>query len=81
MVDEDHDFEKNENPQNKAVISPTLSKFWKTKYEFPAIYTGGKLLFSNKKKQILCISNFTINVYDFEKRELIKKISHVILHF
>jgi len=56
-----------------------LSKFWKTSYELPAIYTGGKILFSAKTRQILSIANFTIFVYDIETKQIAKKITHVFI--
>jgi len=68
--------EKVEN-KNQNVAFGTLSKYWKTSYEMPAIYTGGRIMFSMKKKQIFSISNFTIFIFDYETKETIKKITHV----
>ena len=74
---EEHNQISLESNKNENIISPALSKFWKTNYELPAIYTGGKIIISGKNKQILSISNFTIYITDLEEKELIKKISHV----
>lgn len=62
----------------KHILLPILSKFWKTTYELPALYTGGKIIFAIKKKQILCIANFAISVYDIEKKTYLPKIEHVL---
>lgn len=74
------DIEEEKETKKQALL-PSLSKFWRTAYELPALYTGGKIIFAIKKKQVLCIANFAISVYDIEKKIYLPQIEHVFIQY
>lgn len=58
-------------------IVPVLTKYLKIEYELPAIYTGGKIIFSQNNKFMLSLANYKIFIYDLETKSIHKKIIHV----
>lgn len=68
----------NEKNEEKQLPSPVLAKNLEITYESSAIYTGGKVLFSQCNKYMLTLANYVLHIFDLEENKLFKRIEHVI---
>lgn len=66
-----------ENEEKQQLPTPALAKNFEIMYESSAIYTGGKVLFSQCNKYMFTLANYVLHIFDLEENKLFKRIEHV----
>lgn len=76
-VEPNMDNEDDYTPETDASKGPSLCKILKTTFELDAIYTGGRIMAGGLEKNLYCLCNNEISVYNLEQRKVVQKVQQV----